>query len=99
MERKKGKPRTLLRSSDQIKPSWPNFPRTRGFPLLAALMLVAVMALVVGMLMAMDDGLMPMLVAVVGMGLDPMGVFVLMFIFVVTAHTVSPPFYYIFNIL
>jgi hypothetical protein len=66
---------------------------------MAALMLVAVMALVVGMLMVMDGGLMPVLVAVVGMGLGPVGVFVLMFVFAVAAHTVSPPAYYIFHIL
>jgi hypothetical protein len=59
---------------------------------MAALMLVAVMALVVGMLMVMDGGLMPVLAAVVG-------VFVLMFVFALAAHAVSPPFYYIFNIL
>jgi len=59
---------------------------------MAALMLVAVMALVVGMLMVMDGGLMPVLVAVVGMGLGPVGVFVLMFVFAVAAHTVSLPF-------
>ncbi len=65
---------------------------------MAALMLVAVMALVVGMLMVMDGGLMPVLVAVVGMGLGPVGMFVLMFVLAVAAHAVSPPFYYIFNI-
>jgi hypothetical protein len=51
------------------------------------------------MLMVMDGGLMPVLVAVVGMGLGPVGVFVLMFVFAVAAHTVSPPAYYIFHIL
>ncbi len=66
---------------------------------MAALMLVAVMALVVAMLMAMDGGLMPVLVAVVGMGLGHVGVFMLMFVFAVAAHTISPPFYYNFNIL
>ena len=59
---------------------------------MAALMLVAVMALVVAMLMAMDGGLMPVLVAVVGMGLGRVGVSVLMFVLAVAAHAVSPPF-------
>jgi hypothetical protein len=66
---------------------------------MATLMLVAVMALVVGMLMVMNGGLMAVLVALVGMGLGPVGVFVLMFVFAMAAHTVSPPLYYILFIL
>ena len=62
---------------------------------MAALMLVAVMPIVVGMLMVMDGGLMTVLVAVMGMGLGPVCVFVLMFVFAVAAHAVSPPFSYI----
>ena len=70
--------------------------RTRGFPLVAALMLVAVMALIVVVLMAMNRGLVAVLMAVMDMAPGFMGVFVLMFVFAVAAHAVSPPFYYIF---
>ena len=60
---------------------------------MAALVFVAVMALVMTMLMAMDRRLVAMLMAVVDMGLGPMGVFVLMFLFAVATHAVSPPYY------
>ena len=62
-------------------------------------MFVAVMALVMSMFVAMDRRLVAMLMAVVDMGLGPMGVFVLMFLFAVATHAVSPPFHDIFNIL
>ena len=60
-------------------------------PLLAALMIVAVMALVVGVLVAMDGRLVAMLLAVVAMSFGPMGVLVLMLVFAVATHMVSPP--------
>jgi hypothetical protein len=56
---------------------------------MAALVIVAVMALVMTMLMAMDRRLVAMLMAVVDMGLGPMGVFVLMFLFAVATHFAS----------
>jgi hypothetical protein len=66
---------------------------------LAALVFVGVMALVVGVLVAMDGGLVAVLLAVVAMSLSPVGVFVLVLLFAVAAHRGSPPFYYIFSIL
>ncbi len=59
---------------------------------MAAAMLVAVVAVTVGMLMAMDGGLVAVLLAIVDMSLGPVGVFVLMSVFAVAAHAVSPPY-------
>jgi hypothetical protein len=58
---------------------------------MAALMIVAVMALVVGMLVAMDGRLVAVLLAVVAMSFGPVGVLVLMLVFAVATHIVSPP--------
>jgi hypothetical protein len=58
---------------------------------MAALMIVAVMALVVGVLVAMDGRLVAVLLAVVAMSFGPMGVLVLMLVFAVATHMVSPP--------
>jgi hypothetical protein len=66
---------------------------------MAALMFVGVMALVMGVLVAVNRGLMGVFVAVVDMGLGPMGVLVFMLVFAVAAHGVAPPFYNIFTIL
>jgi hypothetical protein len=66
---------------------------------MAALMIVGVMALVMGVLVAMDGLFVTVFMAVVDMALGAMGVFVLMFIFVVATHAISPPFHFIFNIL
>ena len=61
-------------------------------------MVVAVMALVVTVLVAMDGRLVAVLVAIMAMSLSPVVVFVLMLVFALATHAVSPPFYYIFNI-
>jgi hypothetical protein len=62
-------------------------------PLMAALMFVGVMAFVVGVLVAMDGGLVAVFLAVVAMGYRPVGVFVFMLVFAVATHLVSPPGY------
>ena len=62
-------------------------------------MVVGMMALVVGVLVAMNGGLVAVLLAIMAMSFSPMGVFVLMLVFAVATHLGSPPFYYIFNIL
>ena len=49
------------------------------------------MALIVGVLVAMDDGLVAVLLAIMAMSLSPVGVFVLMLVFAVATHAVSPP--------
>jgi hypothetical protein len=54
-------------------------------------MVVAVMALVVGVFVAVDGRLVAVLLAVVAMSLSPVGVFVLMLVFAVATHAVSPP--------
>jgi hypothetical protein len=54
-------------------------------------MVVAVMALVVGVFVAVDGLLVAVLLAVVAMSLSPVGVFVLMLVFTVATHVVSPP--------
>ena len=54
-------------------------------------MIVAVMALVVGVLVAMDGRLVAMLAAIMAMSLSPVVVFVLMPVFAVATHAVSPP--------
>ena len=66
---------------------------------MAALVFVGMMPVAVGVLMAMDRGFVAVLMAVVDMGLGPVGVFMLMFVLAMATHAVSPPFYYIFNIL
>jgi len=62
-------------------------------------MVVGMMALVVGVLVAMNGGLVAVLLAIMAMSFSPMGVFVLMLVFAVATHLGSRPFYYIFNIL
>ena len=57
------------------------------------------MGLVVGVLVAMDRGLVAVLLAIMAMSLSPVDVFVLMLVFAVATHLSSPPFYYIFNVL
>jgi anaerobic C4-dicarboxylate transporter len=52
---------------------------------------VGVMALVVGVLVAMNGGLVAVLLAIMAMGLSPVDVFVLMLVFAVATHAVSPP--------
>jgi protein-S-isoprenylcysteine O-methyltransferase Ste14 len=63
----------------------------RGFPLMAALVLVLVVAIVVRVLVAMHHGFMAVPMAVVGMGACLMAVLVLMFVFAVATHLGSPP--------
>jgi hypothetical protein len=66
---------------------------------MTALMFVGMMAVAVGVLMTMDGGLVAVLMAVVHMGVGPMAVLMLMFVFAVATHTVSPPIQYIFYII
>lgn len=53
---------------------------------MAALMVVRVMALAMGVFVAMNHGLVAVLLAVVSMGLGAMSVFVLVLIFAVATH-------------
>ena len=57
-------------------------------------MIVAVMALVVGVLVAMDGRLVAVLVAIMAMSLSPVVVFVLMLVIALATHTVSPLYIY-----
>jgi hypothetical protein len=52
---------------------------------------VGVMALIVGVLVAMDGRLVAVLLAIMAMSLSPVDVFVLMLFFAVATHAVSPP--------
>ncbi len=61
-------------------------------------MVVAVMALVVGVLVAMDSRLVAVLVAIMAMSLSPVVVFVLMLVFALATHTVSPLWFNIYII-
>lgn len=81
----------LTRSSDQTGPSWLYCSR-RGFPLVAALMVVVVMTLAVHVLVGMFARFMAMLMAIMGMRHGFVFMLVLMFVFVVAAHSDSPPF-------
>jgi hypothetical protein len=60
---------------------------------MAALMLVAVVAIVMSVLVAMNCGLMAVLMPAVDMGASLVLVLVLMLVFAVAAHTVSPPLF------
>jgi hypothetical protein len=66
---------------------------------MAAAVLVVVMAVVVAVLVVMDGGLVAVLMAVVGMRLGLMGMFVLVLVFAMATHANSTPFNHIFNIL
>jgi hypothetical protein len=90
---KKGKPRTLTPGLQTGgPPSWLGFLQNRGFPSVAAAVIVLVMAVVVGMLVSMCHPLVAMLVAIVAMGNGIMRMLVLMLVFAVAAHPDSPPF-------
>jgi hypothetical protein len=66
---------------------------------MAALMVVAVMALVMGMLVAMDRRLVAVLLAVVDMSLGPVGVFVLMLVFAVATHLLFTSLFYYLSVI
>jgi hypothetical protein len=60
---------------------------------MAALVLVLMVPIVMGVFMAMHPGLVAVFVPVVGMGAGLMAMLVLMLVFIVTTHAVSPPFF------
>jgi hypothetical protein len=60
--------------------------QNRGFPLMAALMLVLMVPVCMGMLMGMVDSLVLVLMPVVAVGTALVGMFVLMLVLVVAAH-------------
>jgi hypothetical protein len=64
---------------------------------MAALVFVPVVAIVVRVLVVMDQGFMAVLMAVVGMGVCLMRMLVLMFVFAVATHLGSPPCHLIFD--
>jgi hypothetical protein len=63
----------------------------RGFPLVAALMLVLMVSVVVRMLVRVVHRLVAVLVPVVGVRSRLVAVLVLMFVFAMAAHPASPP--------
>jgi hypothetical protein len=72
--------------------------QTRGFPLVAARMLVLVMPVSVNVFVSVDHRLVAMLVAVVGVGAGLVAVLVLMLVLTVATHPASPPFDMLFII-
>ena len=62
-------------------------------------MFVLMMAIAMDMLVRMRSRLVGMLMSIMSMSRRLVFVLVLMFVFVVATHLVSPPFHYIFNIL
>jgi hypothetical protein len=81
----------------QTRSGLPGFSaqQKRGFPLMAALVVMLVMAIIVGVFVAMDHGFMAVLMAIVGMGACLMDMLVFMFVFAVAAHAGSPPGHFI----
>jgi hypothetical protein len=59
---------------------------------MAALVLVLMVPVLMGMLMGVHPCLVAMLMPVVGVGASLMAVFMLMLVFIVAAHAASPPF-------
>ena len=76
-----------LQDSSRIRPSWLNGQRTRGFPLMAALVSVLMVPVSVGVLVAMRPRLVLVLMPVMAVGTALMGVLVLMLVLVVATHS------------
>lgn len=73
--------------------------RIAAFPLVAAGVAVLVMPIIMGVLMRMTGGLVAVLMAIMSMGRRFVGVFMLMFVFVMAAHDTSLLSYKFFIIL
>ena len=87
VRQEKGKAaKALFRLSPRIGPSWLNGQRTRGLPLLAALVFVLMVPVFVSMLVDMRPGLMLVVVPVMAVGTGFVAMLVLMLFLVIATH-------------